>query len=358
MKTFQGALAPAFLAIAAGLGGSTPERAQSITLFGIVDIGIREVHNGSAGRFRSEISNGLNPNLLGVRGSEDLGGGASAGFWLETGFFADSGGTFDPFWNRRATVSLTDKRLGELRIGLDTVPTFYGLYPYTPTGGLSVGSIIGDGSTVSILSDLGSGAATLRAASNLVAYFLPATLGGVYGEVAASAGEGVAGNRYAGARIGYQGGPLDLSVAYGQTRVALDDTFRQAVLGASYQLGRTRLTAAFIQARYGSLADGARRQNLYSFGTEVQIGVDVVHASYVRGDMSGGAPGSGYSSADGAHQIEAGYVHNLSRRTALYATASRLGNRGASKLVVDTGNSGMRSGERSIGVDAGIRHIF
>ena len=90
----------------------------------------------------------------------------------------------------------------------------------------------------------------------------------------------------------------------------------------------------------------------------MQIGVGLAHVSYVRGDMSGGAPGSGYSSADGAHQIEAGYVHNLSKRTALYTTASRLGNRGASKLVVDVGNSGMKSGERSTGVEAGVRHIF
>jgi hypothetical protein len=149
-----------------------------------------------------------------------------------------------------------------------------------------------------------------------------------------------------------------LSIAYGQTRVALGDTFSQAVAGAAYQFGRTRLTAMLIEARYGSAAGGPRRQTVYSFGTEVKIGVGLAHVSFVRGDMSGGAPGSGYSSADGAQQLEAGYVHNLSLRTALYATASRLGNRGASRLVVDVGNSGMRSGERSIGIEAGLRHIF
>jgi predicted porin len=355
----MGQLVPAFLVSIASLGPlARIASAQSVTLFGIVDVGIREVRNGSAGRFRSESTNGLNPDLLGFRGSEDLGGGTSAAFWLETGLFPDTGGTFEPFWNRRATVSLADKRLGELRIGLDAVPTFYGLYQYTPTGALGVGSIIGDGVTVGILSELGSGAATLRCATNLVAYFLPTTLDGVYGEVAASAGEGIAGNRYTGARLGYQAGSIDLSVAYGQTRVALDETFRQAVFGAAWQLGRTRLTAALIQARYASLAGGPRKQALYSFGTEVQVGAGVGHASYVRGDMSGGAPGSGYSRGDGAQQLELGYVHNLSRRTAIYGTASRLSNRGASKLVVDMGNSGMRSGERSTGMEAGIRHIF
>lgn len=359
MKTFMGPLVPAFLLSVATLGPLAGiARAQSVTLFGIVDLGVREFHNGSAGRFRSQSSNGLNPDLLGFRGSEDLGGGATAEFWIETGFFPDTGGTFEPFWNRRTTVSLADRRLGELRIGLDTVPTFYGLYQYTPTGALGVGSIIGDGSTVGILSDLGSGAATLRTATNLVAFFLPATLGGVYGEVAASAGEGVACNRSPGARLAYQDGPLDLSFAYVLTRVAFDDSFRQAVLGAAYKLGRTRLTSALVQARYASLAGGSRKQNLYSFGTEVQIGVGLTHASYVRGQMSGGAPGSGYSGGDGAHQVEIGYVHNLSRRTALYTTASRLGNRGASKLVVDPGNSGMKAGEPSTGVEAGIRHIF
>src|ERR1700712_4120399 len=120
MKTFMGSLVPAIL-MSSGFGlVATGAQAQSVTLFGIVDVGIRAVNNGSAGRFTSESSNGLNPNLLGLRGSEDLGGGKSAGFWLETGLFPDSGGTFDPFWNRRATVSLADRRLGELRIGLDT----------------------------------------------------------------------------------------------------------------------------------------------------------------------------------------------------------------------------------------------
>ncbi|MEO6744466.1 MAG: porin [Caldimonas sp.] len=359
MKTFMGSLAPAFLIVVSAhgpLAGSA--RAQAVSLFGLVDIGIRQVHNGSAGRYRSQSSNGLNPDLLGFRGTEDLGGGVSAGFWLETGFLPDAGATFDPFWNRRATVSLVDRRLGELRIGLDTVPTFYGLYPYTPTGALGVGSVIGDGGTTSILSDLGSGVTTLRAANNVIGYFLPDTLGGVYGQASVSAGEGVVGTRYVGARIGYQNETLDLSVAHGQTPVALHDTFRQTVLGAACKLGPTRLTGLLVQARYASLSGGPRRQNLVSLGAEVQVGVGTAHASVVHGEMSGGAPGSGYSSADGAQQVAIGYIHNLSTRTALYSTAATLGNRGASKLVVDTGRSGMKSGERSTGVEAGIRHIF
>jgi predicted porin len=58
-----------------------------------------------------------------------------------------------------------------------------------------------------------------------------------------------------------------------------------------------------------------------------------------------------------------GYVHNLSKRTALYATYARLNNRGGADLAIDASlpqatavNGGVNG--NSSGLDLGIRHSF
>ena len=91
---------------------------SSVTLFGIVDVGIRNVKNGSNPDLWTQSTDGLNSSRLGFRGVEDLGGGLSAGFWLEAGLAADAGnmggsnGSAAPtngssnIFNRRSTVSL------------------------------------------------------------------------------------------------------------------------------------------------------------------------------------------------------------------------------------------------------------
>ena len=47
--------------------------AQSVTVFGVLDVNLRTVKNGSAGSFRSESTDGLSSSRLGFRGLEDLG---------------------------------------------------------------------------------------------------------------------------------------------------------------------------------------------------------------------------------------------------------------------------------------------
>ena len=57
---------------------------SSVTIFGIVDLSVNQIKNGSL-KTTSMQSNQLNSNRLGFRGFEDLGGGLGAGFWLEGG---------------------------------------------------------------------------------------------------------------------------------------------------------------------------------------------------------------------------------------------------------------------------------
>ena len=322
---------------------------------------MRAVRNGSARTLKTESTDGLTSSRLGFRGVEDLGDGFKAGFWLEAPFSADTGsGNATRFFNRRSTVSLIEPTVGEIRLGRDNTPAFNAYNAYDPFGTNGIGEILGNGTTTGIISALGSGAATLSRSDNQISYFTPPILGGAYAQLAAAPDEAVAGSRYMAGRLGYAAGKVDASAVYSETKVGLNSTlrFKQALLGASYDFGVAKLSGQLIESRYASAADGNRRQRVYQLGASVPLGAHVIRLDYVYGNMSGGAPGSGFSNADDASQIALGYQYNFSKRTALYATAATLRNKGASKLIVATGNAGMKAGENSTGLDAGLRVSF
>ncbi|PFW66730.1 porin, partial [Bacillus sp. AFS075960] len=60
---------------------------SSVTLYGIVDVGIEHINNTSAGGAQTrEASGNLSGSRWGLKGVEDLGGGMKAIFQLEDGF--------------------------------------------------------------------------------------------------------------------------------------------------------------------------------------------------------------------------------------------------------------------------------
>ena len=63
----------ALAALGAFAGAASAQ--SSVTLFGIVDTGIRAVRNDGVGTVKSLTNEGLSANRIGVRGEEDLGGG-------------------------------------------------------------------------------------------------------------------------------------------------------------------------------------------------------------------------------------------------------------------------------------------
>lgn len=342
------------VALTTGLAG-----AQSVTVFGVLDVNLRSVKNGSADSFKSESGDGLSTSRLGFRGLEDLGDGLKAGFWLESTVVPDTGSSnATKFWDRRATVSIVDPRFGEVRMGRDSLPTYAAVGAFDPFGTNGLGTAIGNGTSTGIISALGSGANTLKRADNQISYFLPASLGGAYGQLAVAAGEGTAGNKQVSARLGYALGPINVTVAYAETSVLAGSKFKQAVLGGSYDFGLAKAMVQFVHAKFASAAGGPREQKAYQLGAIVPAGRGEFHFGFASGDMSGGAALSGFGDADDASQFGLTYVYNLSKRTALYGTGARLSNKGASKLIVATGAAGMKPGEKSTGFEAGIRHAF
>ncbi len=87
-------------------------------------------------------------------------------------------------------------------------------------------------------------------------------------------------------------------------------------------------------------------------GASINVGQGYIPLSYMRAkrnDLAG-------ASAD---QIGVGYVYNLSRRTALYATYARINNRNGAAFAVG-GNAPFPGAPNatSSGVDLGFRHSF
>jgi predicted porin len=317
---------------------------SSVTLFGIVDVNLRQIKNGSV-KQKQMGQDGINSSRIGLRGVEDLGGGLSASFWIEGATNPDTGTPTGQSWQRRSTVSLSGG-FGEVRLGRDYTATFLNVTTYDPFGTNGVGSF----TNVSI-NGLGTNSGTYVRSNNMVAYFLPSGLGGLYGMVQVSAQEAAApnGNKYQGARVGYAAGPINVSAAYGKTETGTPDLKVMSV-GASYNFG-----VATIQGVYEQLKADARKQKTFLIGTVVPLGQGELHASFDKADQSGNA----VQNAADADQIAVGYVYNLSKRTAMYGTYSRIKNKGTANFSVATINGAPTgAGLKSEGLELGVRHSF
>ena len=366
----------ALAALGAFAGAASAQ--SSVTLFGIVDTGIRAVRNGDSGTTKSLTNDGLSASRLGFRGEEDLGGGLKAGFWIEGLVGIDSGaGGFGPVangnggntpfkqWNRRTTISLIGP-FGEVRLGRDYLPTFSNLAAFDSYGAVGLGNIlnlVGSAAANYPTGTLGSGGNIIRA-DNSVAYFLPANLGGLYGTVMGAAGENTiqqnGNNRYVGGRIGYAAGPFDVAAAYGRTRIVGNDDLRVWNLGGSFNFGVAKLSALYHRGEYTPTGLAQISQRLWAIGANVPLGQGEFRATYQRSDVGGGiAANVGLRNEDDARQYAVGYIYNLSKRTALYTDVSRLQNRGGSLLAIPGGTGvGFSGGQNSTAFALGVRHAF
>ncbi len=315
---------------------------SSVTLFGIVDLNIRNVRQGGD-NLTSMSQDGIASSRLGFRGVEDLGGGMSAGFWLEGGLNPDTGTPAGFNFLRRSTVSLMGG-FGEVRLGRDYTPTFWNHTVFDPFGTNGVGS------SVNTFTVLGSGATTLVRANNTLAYFTP-NLGGFGAQIQYAFKETAAANdpnEYAGIRLTYAAGPLSagLATASEGSNIATD-SFKRTNFGIAYDFGVAKPMAQYTQGKFG-----AAKVNHYMLGVVAPVGPGNLKASYTRSD---------YNAAAGdqdANQIAVGYDYNLSKRTALYGTFSRISNKNGGTKGLAPAAAAVTPSGNSTGLEFGVRHAF
>lgn len=346
-------------ALAAATGSAQAQ--SSVTLSGIADAAVRSVSNEGRGSIKSMVSGSNSTSRLVIRGTEDLGGGLSAGFWLEHGIALDTGNPTGGFWDRRSTVSVASKSIGELRMGRDFVPSYTAWSRYDP---FSYVGVAGSNNLVSatpqgpIRSAFGTSPNTTVRSSNSAQWFLPAGLGGVEGVLMVAAGEGgtAAGGQHklVGGRLGWAGGPVGFSVAHTRTENDLTTAgrFGDTTVGGSWNLGFLRLSAAWREFKQAS----AKQTNVLA-GATVPLGQAEIKLSYVQAGFSGRV-GNTVVDANEATQMGLGFVYNLSKRTAVYTSASRIDNDGALTYAVPGGPTGLTAGRNSTGYEAGVRHSF
>lgn len=340
------------LAVLGAFAGAASAQ-SSLTVFGIVDLSVNSYKNGSVTKKQMD-SNQLNSNRIGFRGTEDLGGGMSASFWLEGAMSNDDGNATGLTFQRRSTVSLSGG-FGEVRLGRDYTNTFTNVATFDAYGANGFGSginlYLGLGPAAgSSPAGLGSGAGTIVRANNMIGYFTPGNLGGFYASAQIAAGEGTNTNKYTGFRLGYAAGPVDVAVAMSQTNTATSDKYKKVNIGGSYNLGVAKIIAFYDQAKWGSL-----KYTTYELSTSVPLGQGEFRASYAKGNAEGGT--TAFNGSD-ASLFGLEYIYNLSKRTALYTQYGRLSNKGGSAIALGGSTATGAAGFTSTGYGAGVRHIF
>lgn len=346
-----------------GLGFGTSAWAQSgVVLSGIADAAVRHVNNEGSGSITSLVSGSNATSRLVFRGTEDLGDGLSAGFWMETGIALNTGtNTSTAFFDRRSTVSLAHNSIGEVRLGRDYVPTYTAWVrhdPFSHVGVAGSNNFAGSGPTGPIRAAFGTNANTTVRANNSGQLILPRGLGGLEGNLMLTAGAGgSAANGFAklaGARLGWASGAFGVMAAASQTTNDLtgpNDKFKDIVIGGHAGFGDLKLSVAWREFKY---LDAKQTNTLV--GASYIIGVGEIKASVVRGNLAGQV-GTTNIDANDATQIGVGGVYNLSKRSALYATISRIDNDGAANFVIPGGPT-LIGGRTSTGYEAGFRHSF
>ena len=345
------------LAVMAAAGAASAQ--SSVTLFGIVDATLQRVDNDGGANTTRLTHSGYNSSRLGFRGTEDLGGGMAASFWLEaqpttddgaalatntnnqaTGATGGGGLTF----NRRSTVSLSGG-WGELRLGRDYTPQFWNLTVFDPFGTNGVGSN-------QMLGSIVTGVTAVRA-SNSIGYLAPANLGGFYGQFQYYMGENAStaanddDGTGMGLRVGFASGPFNVALALSRTEYAAGDV-RQNNLAGSWDFGMAKLLAQYSRDENGAI-DGEG----WLIGGLVPVGAGEIRLAYSQYETDLGAGADPKS-----RKIAIGYVHNLSKRTAVYTTYARVRNSNGAAAPVAAGAGAPGVNQSSSGFDLGIRHAF
>lgn len=360
------------------LGGACAMAAaqSSVTVGGTMDLALRQVRNGSVGSVKSEASGANSTSKLVIRGTEDLGGGLSAGFYLDGTILGDTGvaGASAPtgqIWDRRSTVGIADARLGEVRLGRDWVPThlvWSGFDPFTTLGIASANTFRSLSASRALGQAFGTAPETQAAnptlrVSNAAEYFLPSGLGGVYGSLIVTAGEGgTTANGFTkgnGFRLGWSNSAIHVAAAQFTTRNATgNQSFKDQVIGASYDFGMVKVDVA--QRRWVFAADKTVNTQV---GAVIPAGTGVVKLTWLRADQSGATTAQ---SANDASLLGAGYVYNFSKRTALYGHVARIDNKGTAVFTIPGGPAVSANataanyfgGQKSTAFEFGLRHDF
>ncbi len=344
------------LALLAFCGTSTAQ--SSVSIYGVVDMSIARLSGDGVGHKTGVASGSLGASRLGFSGTEDLGGGLSANFIMESALSLDDGQSAGVTFVRQSTLGLIGP-FGELRLGRDYAPTYLNTSRFDPFANRGVG--IGNAYNNFFSDEVRN--------SNTVGYFLPPNMGGFYGQVQYAFGEKQSNvpntkqRDYTGGRLGYLNGPLNLAGAWGRYKqiVGASDTAPVVIgkdltntnFGISWDFGFIKPSFLYGQEKVSNGAVGASQVNSAVLGLFAIVGVGEIRATIGHYDLK--------DSANDWNKFSFGYAYNLSKRTALYTEMASVQNKGAATKSINLDGLsaiGAAPGRKANGIEFGIRHIF
>ncbi|MBI2771937.1 MAG: porin [Burkholderiales bacterium] len=361
------------------IGWAGTAHAQStVTMFGLIDANVGRYKGVAAGvtptdtTITRQDASGLSTSYFGVRGTEDLGGGLSANFELQSFIRNDTGQPGrsdaicagppapapacsavnvgpDPFWSKAAFVGLGSDTVGRVRLGQITTAIFIS----------SVSSnAFGDStsfSPINLLMFIGSPLAGGTGWSNSIAYDSP-NLAGFNFNLQKSLSEGSNGGNVGG-RIGYAGGPFSAALAYSDVKkdpVTFSDgttrnNTKNTLAGVGYDLQVVKLfghLGRIVSDGSGTatLADDNISFRIWDLSALIPVGSGRVMVGY-------GVRKGNEAFASKRSLASVGYAYSLSKRTDLYALLRHDRNRAAGTVATAVE-------ARGTSYALGIRHFF
>ncbi len=298
---------------------------SSVTLYGVMDSAIlyqgAPLNGTGTGSKWSLSGGGENSSRWGLRGNEDLGGGMSAFFQLESGILSNNGNyTMSALFGRMAMVGLSTQ-YGKLSAGRQLTPYYLDAV------------IKGDAMEAGYVNYIGTVFNLYSRASNSILYSSPriygfrADLMYAFGN---TAGDFNAASSYNGA-IDYVNGSFHAAVAgYRQFSTDGSTVAHSEVVSASYDTGPVILYGAATSVRSPlSGVPGVTKQdtnvNAYSVSATVKfnpsnnVKLDVHYATDQR---------KGPNTGGNALVLGAAYTYILSKRTNVYAIVGHIFNHG------------------------------
>jgi predicted porin len=327
------------------LGALTTAAQAQVTLYGVIDAGIRNKTNTNAAgdSVRTMSSNGTyGSNRFGFKGVEDLGGGMNAHFTLESGFNTGTGGldtATNVMWRRTSSVGIAGA-WGAVDLGRQYTIAFNTIAAYDPMNYkyVSIALAIPATSGVWFNNDIRY-TGTFGAVTTRAEYAL--------GEVAGSTSVGS--TQAIGAS--YANGPLALGAAYTQKKpgtVLANVDYKHYTLGGAYTFGPAKISLGYVNEKtpVAGAPDNANKYLWTGVAYTVSPAVAVTGAWYQLKNSAGttAVPTTGKKDL---FMLSATYA--LSKRTILYAETDN------TKL---TGNQITVGQDHQLGLSVGVNHTF
>jgi len=303
------------LTAAAALALFSVAASAQVTLYGRVDLSVGQQADATD---NIDLRNGSG-SRLGVKGSEDLGGGLKAVFHLQHRFNADTGTAGDRFWEGKSIVGLAGS-FGSVTLGREENPAYtLGQTPADPWGGDTVAS---NGSIV-------NGRIGSTRYSNTVNY--QGAFAGLKVGAQVAEGDGMDDNPYS-LGVRYDGGAFEVGLGYENPGQAND-----AWLTVS---GRYDFGGFALMGLVGSGTNTAdQKHQAWLLAATAKLGQGELRASF-------GQLKNKDTDVVTDEQLGLGYHYKLSKRTTLYAD------------LTHEGRDNLPSDRNATGWDVGIKHNF